>query len=552
VTFLTLKRSLCAVLFAILVHTFPSFAFAASPGDKGSFAPLNPEFLVFQNLRSSSVQSTFVDMNRLLGERPSPLDLSHVLSPISAGIYARSTVALPSRYDLRDHGVLLPMRDQAPFGTCWAFGALASLESSIRKAGMGDFDFSEWHLAYFAYVDESEALPAFTAYEPEFGADPIFDQGGNNWKSTAILARWTGAVNEADRPYQHVTPWPESSKPLPSDPSSMRLKHVHHLGAEFNPQLIKQTVMTHGSVRIRVVWTNNAYAPETSAYFNPQKTGGGHAVNIVGWDDEYPAGNFNTDPGRDGAWIMQNSWGTEWGEKGFFYLSYADPTIGTPSIYIGGETTEFERIYQYDPLGWVESFGFGSETAWFANIFTSAPSVSHDNAGESTVELLRAVSFYAGQANAPYTIEIRRGVDENAPTSGALVNSTSGTLAAAGYHTVNLSSSVPLSPVERFSVVVRLTTPGYLFPVPVEMPSSGYSEKATAGAGQSFVSFDGASWSDMTTRSPNTNVCLKAFSSTGEPPSSSSGGGCIVPHGAHIYSLLLLLPLLALLGKNAR
>ncbi len=536
----THSRSLFKLLLAVVVLIFaPFLAFAAS----GSFAPLNPEYLSFQQARTSSASAAPARL--LLGERPSPLDLSHVAAPDRSEINALSTI-VPPRFDLREHGILQPIRNQAFYGTCWAFGTFASLESSLKKTGMGDFDFSEWHLAYFAYVDESESLPSFTQQEAEFGSDPIFDQGGNNWKATAILARWTGAVLESDRPYQSVSPWPESSRPLPSDPPAVRLKHVHHLGAEFDPRTIKHTVMTQGSVRIRVVWANDAYAPETCSYYNPEKTGGGHAVNIVGWDDAYSAGNFAADPGRDGAWIVQNSWGTGWGENGFFYLSYADPTIGTPSVYLGGKVSEYERIYQYDPLGWIESYGFGSESAWFANIFTAASSgASGIGAGET--EFLRAVSFYSGQANASYRIDVRRNVGEGEPGSGTLINMTRGTLSAAGYHTLELSSPVPLAPGERFSVSVRLTTPGYLFPIPIEQPIQQYSDKATALSGQSFVSSDGNTWTDMTELSPNTNVCLKAFSATGVMQSSS---GCSVGSASDVSTLLILLPLaLFLFGR---
>lgn len=547
-----LPRTIRLLLLALAFETFPLLvhpAFAIS----GSFAPLNPEFRELLRLQSASVHETayFSFENRLLGERPSPLDLSHVRAPERLGISTRSA-ALPPQFDLRDHGALQPIRDQAPYGTCWAFGAFASLESTLRKSGAGDFDLSEWHLAYFAYVDESEAFPAFTAAsaDPEFGLDPIFDQGGNNWKAAAILARWTGAVSESDRPYQNVSPWPESSKPLSSDPPAMRLKHVHHLGAAFDSATIKHTVMTQGSVRIRVVWKNDAYNPETFAFFNPEKDGGGHAVNIIGWDDGYPAGNFSADPGRDGAWIMQNSWGTEWGENGYFYLSYADPTIGTPSLYLGGTTSEFERIYQYDPLGWVNNFGFDSETAWFANIFTATGPVLSGSTNGNKAEFLRAVSFYAAQTNTSYQIEVRRVVNKGNPVSGTLVNSTAGTFPAAGYHTVEISAPVPLAPGERFSVAVRLTTPGYLFPIPTETSEQGYSDKATALAGQSFVSKDGITWSDMTAQTPNANVCLKAFTLTGDLPASS--GGCLVGESAYTPVLLFLIPLFMLAGKKQR
>ena len=542
--------SFLILLFALLFQTFSPLGQRASATD-GAFAPVNPEFLEYRRTRHSAVPAEFVSGERLLGEQPSPLDLSHVLPPVQAGMYAQADT-LPVSFDLRDQGLLIPIRDQYPYGTCWAFGAFASLESTLRKSGAGDFDLSEWHLAYFAYVDESEAFPAFTPLEPEFGLDPIFDQGGNNWKAAAILARWTGAVNESDRPYQDISPWPESSEPLSSDPPSIRLKHVHHLGAAFDSETVKRAVMQHGSVRIRVVWKNAAYNPETFAFYNPDGNGGGHAVNVIGWDDGYPAGNFSADPGRNGAWIMQNSWGVDtFGEEGFFYLSYADPTIGTPSLYLGGTTSEFERIYQYDPLGWVESFGFDSETAWFANIFTAVgPSVSEDEEGKKA-EFLRAVSFYAPQAGARYRIEVRRFLTENSPESGALVNTTEGVLSAAGYHTLELSGGVPVAPGERFSVSVRLTTPGYLFPVPVEMPFETYSDKATAGKGESFVGKDGVVWTDMTAIMANTNVCLKVFSSTGDLPPSSGGCNATIGIGGSLV-LLLLAPLLLLTGEKHR
>jgi C1A family cysteine protease len=38
---------------------------------------------------------------------------------------------------------------------------------------------------------------------------------------------------------------------------------------------------------------------------------GGHAVVCVGYDDIKK------------VWIMRNSWGTYWGDKGYFYLPYA-------------------------------------------------------------------------------------------------------------------------------------------------------------------------------------------------------------------------------------
>ena len=67
---------------------------------------------------------------------------------------------------------------------------------------------------------------------------------------------------------------------------------------------------------------------------------------------------------------------------------------------------------------------------------------------------------------------------------------------------------------QRFSVVVKLTTPGYGYPVPVEDAYSGYSDTARANTGESFYSSSGTTWYDLTTYNATANVCLKAFSKT--------------------------------------
>ena len=64
----------------------------------------------------------------------------------------------PVRFDLREYGVVTPVKIQNPWGTCWSFGGIAAAETSILstlgmtvegfKAEMGkDFDLSEKHLA---------------------------------------------------------------------------------------------------------------------------------------------------------------------------------------------------------------------------------------------------------------------------------------------------------------------------------------------------------------------------------------------------------------------
>lgn len=53
-----------------------------------------------------------------------------------------------------------------------------------------------------------------------------------------------------------------------------------------------------------------------------EKQNGGHAVIIVGYDDEAPSRNARDNNQTKGAFLCQNSWGTSWGKAGYFYIPY--------------------------------------------------------------------------------------------------------------------------------------------------------------------------------------------------------------------------------------
>ncbi|MBP1910713.1 lectin like domain-containing protein [Methanolobus bombayensis] len=511
-------------------------------------APLNPAFLEYQealeqsqndvsgaddlislsNLVLSGSQSNLLFSNEnessdifthSTGLIPSPVDLSY-LSPVSmdslladdtirtSGLeLSGSEISYPSRYDLRDENGVTAVRDQARAGSCWAHASIASLESYLLYNRSETWDFSE--------NNEKNVL----AYSYQNGFDRDADGGGNALLASAYFTRWDGPVLESDDPYNDLSGASPSNIPVS--------KHVQEVlfipmrQSELDNDEIKFALQQYGAVHVSMSWYEDAYNSSFSSYYyNGSSSGGGHAVTIVGWDDNYDRNNFTSVASGDGAFIVKNSWGDSWGDDGYFYVSYNDAKFGRRTIsavFTAENVSNYDRIYQYDELGWITSYGFYNTTGYGANIFTAL-----------TNETLEGVSFYTTNSNSFYNISVYLDPVSGPINSSGPVSVQNGTIAMAGYHTIDLDTNVSLNNGQNFSVVVRFTTPTYNYPLPIEYPISGYSSNAHAEAGESYVSYNGTGWEDIS--ESDANVCIKAFTKENKEPKASFVAGTRYVH----------------------
>ena len=372
-----------------------------------------------------------------------------------------------------------------------------------KEEPAGSFDFSEWNMATNTSVGASDGTDWNTMTD-----------GGNSKIATSYLARWDGAILEENDPYQTAGNYRE----LPSDYHVQEVIWIPTRESSLDNDEIKAAVMKYGAAyeTFQVNWKyfdkskTNYYVPETVKITNS-----GHAVAVVGWDDNYPASRFVETPPGNGAFICKNSLGTNSGESGYFYISYYDGYFGrseTGAIVANLETnSNYNTIYQYDPLGPTGSL----RTKYTANVFPQNGSTLSRN------EWLRAVSFYTYEKNTTYNVYVVTGY-QNRYSLRQMVQVASGSVEDMGYHTVSLDSPVALEEGTRFAIVIRLTSSGEYYRYYVEMPVENYSSGARAGVDESYYSADGQTWTDLTEIGQNCNFCIKAFTDNGLASRSST------------------------------
>lgn len=462
---------LCSLLSGICAEI------CADDCSRPSAAPLNSAFVDFMNVKNGGEERARALGGRCLGLAPAPLDAT---AAFRAKPHPKnSTETLPAHYNLREAGRVTPVRSQSPFGTCWAFASYGSLESCLMPA----------ESRYFSVNNLAN----------RHGFDYGYDDGGGWTMSAAYLARWDGPADEADDPY-----------PNPGfDPPGIEVqKHINAVyciprTGTLDDSLLKQAVMDYGAVYVAFYWDESGYNNATkSYYYSGTNRSQNHAVAMAGWDDAFGRTNFSPQAPGDGAFIIKNSWGTNWAESGYFYMSYYEPTFWGGVAFYGTENPSNLNVnYQYDPLGWVTSFGYSNNAAWGANIFTTTSAVA-----------IRAVGLYTPSANTQCQILLYSDVVPGVPRSGLLQAVQTVELPLAGYHTIALDSQVALSRDTRFSVVVGMYAPGCLWPLPGEMAVAGFSSRAAASPGQSYMSFDGTNyWYDVTDYDASVNFCFKAL-----------------------------------------
>lgn len=440
-------------------------------------------------------KNTYMDIEEeMLDEDKKPR-----VSGFSAYANKKGRLQLPSSYrsdQVSENGVrvsYLPdgFRNQNPYGTCWAFSALGACEASLIRKGFAteEIDLSERHLAYYFYNKGPTEDPKGGTYGDYNVLDKVkaglkekenyLEAGGNSSYTMWHLASWCGPVEEAQAPYDGLINGDEDEEGLLGEENSTSVAygqdafHVQNIYkiavGDMDTMLsyketIKKLIMEYGSLAISYYSADIYDAPEYDSYYNHRiKSETNHAVQVVGWDDDFPKENFVVTAPGDGAWLIKNSWGDEndvKAQNGFFWISYYDLSINAYKngdktvmryayVYDAEPADNYDNIYQYDGdsmSGWITI----SRDMPIANCFVAGNE-------KKVLEEVRSVGIGVAQSNVRGTLEIYTNDSKSSgdPTVGTKVLSQKFSLEYPGYHTIKLDEPVYIENEQQFAVVFR-------------------------------------------------------------------------------------------------
>jgi len=423
---------------------------------------------------------------------------------------------LPEKFDLRDvdgKSYVSSVKDQGHTNNCWVYTFIASAESCWLRDTGEEIDLSENH------IDFATTRTINKQTNPD-GTKNALNAGGQPHLAANYASRGSGLVLQEDfseeeysyggygdsqvclsdiyiKPSFGVTDVLLSSYFDGNEPTDLTDEYYEQTIAQIKNDLYTNKTAVTANTLFDYDYEGNLYP----TFYNPDCGYNvmNHGVTIVGWDDTYPAENFNVPPKGDGAWITKDSWGTEveGHEDGFFYLSYYDLSIYCGNVQVTGmedyrDGMPYDNRYYHDVSMFQDSIGYedNGNVAYGMNVFKKQPGV--ENLTSVNIGFNGPTEY---EVYAMDSVTYAESVDVSTLTPCA-----SGSVERAGYYEIDLDESVEIGS-DTFAVIVKYydDLSHKVVPVSLKAPYSfwWYDYELVFDSGKSYTSPDGATWEDI-------------------------------------------------------
>lgn len=224
-----------------------------------------------------------------------------------------------NKYDARNSGYITPVRRQR-CGNCWAYAAMAMLEANyvkVNKVNAANVDASE---QYVVSCSGGGSCDGGLSYK-------VFRWMVDNNQNVASEAQLPDSGNNGvcPNPQPNTSYYAEAWGICRPDGDISKIASVSK---------IKEAICKYGAVKTSFVatnlfqnYTNGVFYETPSNYSSPSSN---HAVLIVGWDD------------TKNAWLIKNSWGTNWGMDGYGWIHYGSNNIGRRACWAKAKKATFQ------------------------------------------------------------------------------------------------------------------------------------------------------------------------------------------------------------------
>lgn len=447
----------------------------------------NPDFLEY--LSSEEIQTGYV-----------PLPFEMPTTPVGT---KRSGESFPSQFDSRNvngTSYILAPRNQVITGPCWAFAATDVVQASFYKKG-----YQEGYLSPQLLTNCHNFVYTKT-------------QGGNSLMAVATFARLVGPAFENAVPYDaNETACMATTK----EDFPAFVSNVHMINN--NIDAVKKAIMDNGSVATKMFYDVAYYNSADKTYFYNGAANENHGISIVGWNDNMVVADkgYGT-PSASGVWIVKNTWGTGFGDGGYFYVSYEDTYVGKEVFAFTKriDKNTIDKVYQYAQHGMTSSVGYTANNPSYGRIkFTTTER-----------EKIAAVGLYTYHPNTEITFWIYEGTD----FSKLRYTSEAEVIQYGGYYTIDITA--PIYITGDFQVIVSYKHSTEAYTIPIEQNYPNYNNATIQNSGVQWISSSGSSWAPLgADTSYKFNLCINAYTSIPNPPANDNVQDAVLLNTNTVY-----------------